>query len=288
MPKITLLGLGATGAALANTYIENGYTVTVWNRTASKADALVSKGASLAPTVSDALEASDLTLLCLLDNASVRETLDTTSAPLKGKTLINLTNGTPSHAREAAHWAKSQGAVYIHGGIMAVPQMIGSAHAVLLYSGESSDVFDAVAPHLAYLGTAKFLGSDAGAASLTDVALLAGMYGLFSGFLHATALVKSQGTTAGAFLELLVPWLAAMTGYLAPLAGQIDKGEYATQGSNLGMQVVGMRNIVAASEVGVASGFITLILERMERALRGGHAGADVSAVIEFMNVEKK
>ncbi|KAL2827653.1 NAD(P)-binding protein [Aspergillus pseudoustus] len=295
MSTITLFGLGAMGKALALKYIETGYTTMVWNRSPSKAQPLLEKGALLASTVAEALEAFDLIILCLLDAASVRETVSTATPSLRGKTLVNLTNGTPAQARELSTWSTAHGAAYIHGGIMAVPDMIGSPHAVLLYSSSGgADTFTRIEPHLAHLGTAKFLSADdAGAASLHDLAMLAGMYGLFSGFLHAVSLVKSQsqagGLTASNFLqELLAPWLSAMTGYLGALAAQIDAGDYATQGSSLGMQVGGMGNIVAASEeAGVSAEFIRPILEGMRRAVEGGYADADVSAVIEFTKLEK-
>ncbi|KAL2823249.1 hypothetical protein BDW59DRAFT_163413 [Aspergillus cavernicola] len=283
--QISLFGLGAMGKALALKYVETGYTTTIWNRSPGKAEPLVARGAKLASTVADGIEASTLILICLLDNASVKETLSKATPSLPGKTIVNLTNGTPSQARQVSEWVTSFGAVYIHGGIMAVPDMIGSPHSVLLYSGESPEAFDHIESDLAYLGTSKFLGTDPGSASLHDLALLAGMYGLFSGFFHSTALATSEaGTTASGFLQLLTPWLGAMTHYLGALAKQIDDGDYTTQGSNLAMQVAGIQNIVKASkEQGVSPAFILPIFERMGRAVEKGHGEDDVSAVIEFM-----
>ncbi|KAL3486163.1 hypothetical protein BJX62DRAFT_242232 [Aspergillus germanicus] len=189
MSAITLFGLGTMGKALA-------------------AAPLVEKGAKLATTVAEGLETSDVIILCLLDNVSVRQTLGQATTALKGKTVVNLTNGTPSQARETSEWVVSHGAEYIHGGIMAVPDMIGSPHAVLLYSGQSTEAFSHVEAHLNHLGTSKFLGTDPGSASLHDLALLSGI----------------------------------------ALAKQIDDGDYATQGSSLAMQVAGVGNMVKASE----------------------------------------
>ena len=44
MSDISVIGLGAMGSALARTLLQNGYAVTVWNRTAEKAGPLVSAG----------------------------------------------------------------------------------------------------------------------------------------------------------------------------------------------------------------------------------------------------
>ena len=47
MSDISVIGLGAMGSALAHTLLQNGYSVTVWNRTAEKAEPLVSAGAAI-------------------------------------------------------------------------------------------------------------------------------------------------------------------------------------------------------------------------------------------------
>ncbi|KAL4906194.1 hypothetical protein BDW74DRAFT_177215 [Aspergillus multicolor] len=296
MSKITVFGLGAMGQALAHRYLDVGYTTTVWNRTASKAysSGLIGKDAKLALTVTEGLEAADLIILCLLDSASFKDTLGQGIRALAGKTIVNLTNGTPSQARELSEWVTSQGAEYIHGGIMAVPDMIasGSPHSALLYSGDAT-VFERIETHLAHLGITKFLGPDPGSASLHDLALLSGMYGIFSGFLHATALARSAQSQTGMSTEsfvsqLLTPWLSAMTQYLSALAKQIDSGDYTTKGSNIGMQVTAVENIVTASEdVGVTAAFIRPIHELIKRAAQEGFGGADVSAIVEFMGIEK-
>src|SRR5512144_1278575 len=43
--RIGFLGLGTMGAPLANNLRRAGHVITVWNRTAAKADTLVKKGA---------------------------------------------------------------------------------------------------------------------------------------------------------------------------------------------------------------------------------------------------
>ncbi|KAA8649337.1 uncharacterized protein ATNIH1004_005238 [Aspergillus tanneri] len=57
---------------------------------------------------------------------------------------------------------------------MAGPAMIGTLHAVLLCSSESDEIFNTFQGDLTLLGTPKYLGSDAGAVSLHDLALCRG------------------------------------------------------------------------------------------------------------------
>ena len=69
--KVTVIGLGNMGAALASALVKSGREVTVWNRTSAKAAPLVAEGARLAPTIADAIAASDVIVICVFsyDNA---------------------------------------------------------------------------------------------------------------------------------------------------------------------------------------------------------------------------
>src|SRR5688572_15625198 len=127
---VTVIGLGAMGQALAAAFLKNGHPTTVWNRTAEKADDLVAKGARRAATVAEAVLASPVVVVCVLDYDVVREILAPAGGALSGRAIVNLTNGTPQQARETAKWIAAQGADYLDGGIMATPPMIGEPHAL--------------------------------------------------------------------------------------------------------------------------------------------------------------
>jgi 3-hydroxyisobutyrate dehydrogenase-like beta-hydroxyacid dehydrogenase len=60
MSDVSVIGLGAMGSALAEAFLKSGLSVTVWNRTQAKAEALVAKGAVAAASVREAVEASKL------------------------------------------------------------------------------------------------------------------------------------------------------------------------------------------------------------------------------------
>ncbi|KAK2796719.1 hypothetical protein FQN51_009057 [Onygenales sp. PD_10] len=281
---ISILGLGAMGTVLAAQFLKANYKTTVWNRTPSKAAALIAQGAIHAPTVTAAAAASPLVIICLLDNDSVSATLQQDPTAWQDKTIVNLTNGTPLQARQTAEWVVANGAKYIHGGIMAIPPMIGKPQAVLLYSGASA-VFKSVEPTLSLLGTSKYVGDDVGLASLHDLALLSGMYGLFSGFVQAAALGRSAKIPVEEFVTAeLVPWLTAMMGSLPVMAKQVDGGSYETPASSLGMQAQAVPNFfLVGEEQGVGGELIWPILRMIqERVSRGG--GADgIAALVEVV-----
>ncbi|MEV0224387.1 NAD(P)-binding domain-containing protein [Streptomyces sp. NPDC050704] len=255
---VTVVGLGEMGRALADAFLAEGRPVTVWNRTAAKAEGVVTRGAVRAGSVAEAVTASPLVVVCLLDYSAVRETLEPVAPQLHGRTVVNLTNGTPVQAGEMAEWAAGHGADYLDGGIMAVPTTVATPEAFILYSGEQR-VFDPLRGTLDVLGAAKYLGAEVGLASLYDLALLSGLNLMFDGFHHSVAMATSQkeGTAVG-FTELLVPWLTNMAQLLPAFAAEVDADldrdaePQLTQG--LDVQLVGLANIMNASrEAGVST-----------------------------------
>ncbi len=71
--KIAVLGLGAMGSRMAANLIKAGHEVTVWNRTAAAAAALVAAGARQAATPRDAAEGVDFVIAMVRDDNASRE-----------------------------------------------------------------------------------------------------------------------------------------------------------------------------------------------------------------------
>lgn len=278
---VTVIGLGLMGSALAAAFLVNGHPTTVWNRSGRKADTLVDKGARRAAAVADAVSASPLLVVCLTTYDTVHEVLDPVAAALSGRVLVNLTNGTPQQARDMAAWADEHGAGYLDGGIMAVPQMIAQPGALLLYSG-SPDAFQTHQRSLSSLGADRFLGTDAGAASLYDLALLGGMYGMLAGFFHSIALVDTEKVAASDFTALLVPWLHAMVTQLPAIAAEIDAGDYRADSNGLDVNNHALANILEASrDQGIGTDLLTPLHALVGQRIAGGHGAESLSGLIE-------
>ncbi|MYW97639.1 NAD(P)-dependent oxidoreductase [Amycolatopsis rubida] len=278
----TVLGLGAMGGALAGALLGAGRPVTVWNRSADKTKPLVERGAVAAESAAEAVAASELVIVCLLDDASVREVLATASPA--GRTVVNLTNGTPRQARELAEWVTERGGTFLDGGIMAVPPMIGQPGAFVFYSGPK-DVFDTHRAAFDTFGGSNYVGEDPGLAALHDLALLSGMYGQFTGILQAYALIRSEGLSAVEFAPLLSGWLTAMSSFVQQAAVEVDSGDYAQDVvSNLGMQAAAFENLpIAAADQGVSSELLAPLHQLLLRRAADGHGAENLTSVIELL-----
>ncbi|MEV0054841.1 NAD(P)-binding domain-containing protein [Saccharopolyspora shandongensis] len=278
--RVSILGLGAMGGALAAAVVEAGYRTTVWNRSEGKADALVDRGAVAAGSVHEAVAAADVVVACLYDAASVHEVFDPVADRLTGRTLVNVTTTSPEESRELAAWAAGHGVVYLDGGIMAVPSMVGRSGASILYSG-SEVAFRQHRQLLDLWGESAFFGEDAGSASLYDLALLSSMYVMFAGFMHGAAMVAPAGVSAGDFAERAASWVSAMTGELGGLAAVIDGGDYTVPGQQ-SLEFSSLDGIIDASAAqGISTEVIGMVQNLIQRQIDAGHGKEGFARIIE-------
>ncbi|WP_309104622.1 NAD(P)-binding domain-containing protein [Microbacterium sp.] len=277
---VSLLGLGEMGRALAGALLPGDHPVTVWNRTPGKAADLLSRGAVEAESAASAVDTAELIVVCLFDHASVHEILDPIVDRLRSRTVVNLTTTSPEQARELGRWAETAGIDYLDGGIMAVPSMIGNPGSEILYSGDES-AFERFRPILDCWGTSSYFGEDAGLASLYDLALLAGMYVMFAGYMQGAALVATAGVSAADFAGRAAPWIAAMTGGLEEYGRVIDGGDYTVPGQqSLDFSDLS-KMLEAAEEVGVGSRPIAMVQELISAQREAGHGPEAFARIYE-------
>ncbi|MCA9407125.1 MAG: NAD(P)-dependent oxidoreductase [Candidatus Omnitrophica bacterium] len=97
--KISILGTGLLGSALAQRLLFAGNEVCVYNRTSAKAKALVKDGAIVAESVQEAINQSECTILMLADIDAINNVLfkkDIKS--FYGKTIIQMGTISPAQS----------------------------------------------------------------------------------------------------------------------------------------------------------------------------------------------
>ena len=279
---MTVLGLGLMGRALAGALLDAGHPTTVWNRTAAKAESLVARGATPAGSPAEAVAASPLVIVCLSTYEAVHELLDPLGEALADRVVVNLTSGTSQLARETAELVARHGGTYLDGAIMAVPPEIGTAGALIFYSGPQP-AFARHEPALRSLGGATtYLGADHGLSSLYDVALLNVMWGVLNGFLHGAAILGAAGVDAVTFAPFLQAGLRTMADWVPAYAQQVDDGAYPATDATLDTHVAAMAHLVEESEaVGVHADLPRFVKALTDRAIAGGHGADSYAAMIE-------
>jgi 3-hydroxyisobutyrate dehydrogenase-like beta-hydroxyacid dehydrogenase len=272
------------GTALAKTLLKAGHPSTVWNRSVARAEALAGHGANVASSLTEAIAASDLIIICVLDYPAVKELLAPAAPELKGKTIVNFTTGRPNEALAMRDWISGFGGVYIDGALMATPTMVGMPDALIFYSGDET-AFHRWQAVLSCLGRTNFLGAEPNLAALMDLSLLSGMYGLFAGFFHAVSLAASGGIPADEMEKLMTPWYRDILGFLGTYATQIREGDYfRDMDANLQVHTTALGNILRASqEQGVRAELLTPLFDLFQARLAAGHGKEDISGIVELM-----
>lgn len=115
--EVAILGLGTMGAGIAANLMKAGFSLIVYNRTASKAQDLVSQGARLAATPADAARGASIILGMLADDAASRAVWTDDNGALegveKGAILIESSTVSPAWIAELAALAAQRGAELI-------------------------------------------------------------------------------------------------------------------------------------------------------------------------------
>jgi 3-hydroxyisobutyrate dehydrogenase-like beta-hydroxyacid dehydrogenase len=274
------------GRALAGAFLDAGLRTTVWNRTPGRDGELLQRGAAGAASVAEAVAASDVTVVCVVNYDAADAVLrqDEAAAALKGRTVVNLTADTPARARDTAAWAAAHGVRYLDGAIMTPTDTIGTPDAVFLYSGPS-DLYEELGPVREALGGSHtHLGEDAGRAAAYDIALLDIFWTAMAGYAHALAMARAEGVTASE----LAPFAQGIGSILAPVfaeaAADADAGTYSGEGNPITSAASSMAHVVHVSEAhGIDAGVMRAAEGMARRTIGLGHGKDGFTRIAEVI-----
>ncbi|CAN7500798.1 NAD(P)-dependent oxidoreductase [Variovorax paradoxus] len=283
MTDVSLIGLGPMGIALARA-LRSKYTLTVWNRTAARAEPLLNQGTALAPNALAAVQASPVVLVCVADYAASRAIL---AAPgvadaLRGKVLVQLSTGTPQDARD--DWAALSGVACLDGALLATPCQIGRPDTPLFISGEER-ALAACRPLLeAVAGNIQYMGEPIGNAAAWDLATLSCMFGAMSGFFHGVRICEAEGLQVNAFSQMISA-ISPVLGEMISAEGEaIHAGKYGEPESSMATCAGSGRLFVKqAREAGLDASFPDFLMRLFDRSLNAGLANERLAAMIKVL-----
>jgi 3-hydroxyisobutyrate dehydrogenase len=114
--KVALLGLGTMGAGMATNLLKAGFSLSVYNRTAAKAQPLIEAGARFAPTPAEAAKDAAVIISMLADDTASREVWLGRDGALeagKGAALVESSTVSPAWVAELAEAAAQRGSEFI-------------------------------------------------------------------------------------------------------------------------------------------------------------------------------
>lgn len=284
MGELSLIGLGAMGRALAHAFLDAGHQLTVWNRSPQKMTPIVQAGARGAESLRVAVEASPIIVVCIDNYAATKALLEQGDAisALSGRTLIQLSTGTPREARDAETKLRKAGAAYIDGAIMPYPEGIGRADARLLFAGRK-DAYEGARPYLACLGgDLRYLGENVAAAAVLDMAWLTYELCSYLAALHGANLCESEDVSVSSLADMFPEGSPPRR-----LAAVIGSGDFADPGASLTVWEAALGRVRSqARDAGINSEIPDLIARLFKRGIASGYGDEDVAAVIKVLRAE--
>ena len=249
MSHVTVIGLGAMGSAIANAFLNSGHNVTVWNRSADKAEPLRSSGAMCANTLAEAVDASPVMVICIDDYAatwSLFEQFELEPA-LKKKTMVQFSTGTPKEARDSEAGAKLHNTGYLDGAILAYPREIGHDALVTICGDEGT--YAGVKYLLDALSTdVRYLGKSIGAAAALDIAVMSYYIMTHLGLIEAALICESEDVQADMLASVIVDSLPSDTEEIAHLGAALQKNSFSDPGASVNVYSNILDRILSHSE----------------------------------------
>ncbi len=224
--RIGVLGLGTMGAPLANNLRKAGYTVTVWNRTPAKADALVKKGVTLAPTPRECAAGQDLVFTCLADENALEAVLEgpdgILAAVKPGAILVDAGTSGTRETRSLRERIEKRGGAFVAAPLLGSRAAAEKAQLIVI-AGGPNEAREKARPALHAISARLIELDDAVQASLMKLVVNAIGGAMMSAFAEALAL----GAAGGLDLAKMVDTVQA-SGFHSPL--YLIKGEQVMQG----------------------------------------------------------
>jgi len=278
--KIGLLGTGLLGSAVAARLLAQGFEVSVWNRTPSKAAALAAQGAHLAASAAEAIAASDLTLLYLADYTACEAVLrnPAVSAVLPGRALLQMGTLGPEESRQLAKALTAAGALYAECPVLGSLPEARSGTLILMYGGDEA-LFARIEPVLRALGPEPKRIGAVGQAAALKLAMNQLIASETAAFAMSLALVRAHGVAVDDFMHLL----RGSALYAPTFDKKLDRmltGDFTHPNFPLDHLIKDVRLFIRAAE---SAGLDTSPLAALETVLgkvaARGHGGEDYSVL---------
>jgi 3-hydroxyisobutyrate dehydrogenase-like beta-hydroxyacid dehydrogenase len=169
--NVAFLGIGLMGSRQAKRLLDAGHSLTVWNRSREKAEALSAFGARIVDTAAEAVADADVVILMLENGRIVTDVLFSQGAAgalRPGAVLVDMSSIKPAEAQEHAKRLAERGVHHIDAPVSG--GTLGAEQGTLaIMAGGESDIFDRVESILAIMGRPVHVGPH-GAGQLAKLA----------------------------------------------------------------------------------------------------------------------
>lgn len=281
---VAFLGLGRMGQVLAQHLLEAGHPLTVWNRTADRADGLVGLGARRADSPADAVRGAAVVVTTLFGPDAVREVVVDGGLPLGADTVwVDVTTVSPADASEFAEWARTAGVRYVHSPVIGSLGPARQRALGVVVGGDQRDRATALPIVALWADPDRLQQYDtpakaAGAKLVANLALAVSMQGL----VEALDLGQDTGLSLD---EVLATLAGTGLGTIAGMkGGTVRAGSFAQTQFSTDLLVKDIGLMLRSSAHPLPA--LTAAYAALARAQDAGQGGADFSVIAEHSRRE--
>ncbi|GEP06658.1 NAD(P)-dependent oxidoreductase [Methylobacterium oxalidis] len=207
MAKVAFLGLGVMGSPMAGHLAKKGHAVTVYNRTAAKAEAWVAQhGGARADTPRDAARDAEIVFACVGNDDDLRGVAlgeDGAFAGMqRGAVFVDHTTASAEVARDLAAEADSRGLGFVDAPVSGGQAGAENGVLTVMCGGEAATYARVEAVIGAYARACRLMGP-AGSGQLTKMVNQICIAGLVQGLSEGVHFAKRAGLDVEAVLDVI-------------------------------------------------------------------------------------
>jgi len=205
--KVAFLGLGVMGFPMAGYLSKAGHDVTVYNRTAAKAEQWVTKyGGAAAPTPARAAAGCELVMACVGNDDDLRSVFYGDDGALSsmgsGSIFVDHTTASANVAREIAAAASEQGVGFLDGPVSGGQAGAENGQLTIMVGGDSTTYASAEPIISTYAKSVKLMGA-VGAGQLTKMVNQICIAGLVQGLSEGLHFAECAGLDGRAVIAAI-------------------------------------------------------------------------------------
>ena len=260
--KVSLVGLGSMGTAMAHRLLEQGFALDFWNRSAKDNSELLAKGA-VQVDLADALK-NVFVISFLSNDAAALEVFSeqNLSAASAGTIHINMSTVSLEASGSLAKLHVKQGIGYIAAPVLGRPIAITSGKLLIVAAGDSKDI-DAASVIFEKVSAQYWnVGADHAKANLVKLGVNYNLIHALQAIGESVALVESGGVDANTFMEILTHTAFAGSAY-AGYGPMIVNRRYSPPGFSMTLGLKDLKLIEDAASAGGLTLPVAAVLRKL-------------------------
>lgn len=285
MAKIGWIGLGNMGNPMSQNLLKAGHEVTVWNRTKSKADAVLAAGAKWADSPKEIAEKCEFIFTMVADGPTLQAVTLGQNGVVAGlssnKVVIDMSTVSPAESAKVNDAVEEKGCKFIRGPVTGSTVLAVNGTLGILASGDRA-AYDRVLPLFEAMGKNQFyVGTDEEARVLKLSLNL--MIGVTSQMMaEAVVLAEKAGLDVAQVCEVMAGSAVGspLVGYKSAL---VSKGEYNPAFSVKLMMKDFDLAFEAAKQYGVSMPVAAVTRQFLASAAATGRADKDFSVLTQVL-----